>query len=243
MILDILILVVVAAAVFIGYRFGTVQPVFGLLGLVLVPAIVLGRWPAYSSYLDHHVHSNGVVDAVILVLVALLVGYLGWKLGGFVHKMPVIRGIDGLLGVLVCGLIAIWLLYGLISLAVALGMGFGGTIGQSTTTPAQAQAIATWVEGNPLLRHAISPADVTALEAAAKTPNNPSSAISNFSSLAQMQSIYRVFCAPQLSSSRLAPIVMWIGQHTPIIGHAGPADLKPPAPTPSPSPSPSPTPG
>lgn len=241
-ILDIVILVVVAAAVFIGYRFGTVQPVLGLLGLVVVPFIVLGRWPAYSSYLDHHVHSNGVIDGVVLVLVALLIGYLAWKLGGFIHKMPVIRGVDGLLGVLVCGLIAIWLLYGVISLQVALGKGFGSTVGASSTTPAQAEAIATWVEGNPLLRHTISAADMRQLEAAAKTPNNPNSAISNFSSLAQMQSIYRVFCAPELQSSRLAPIVMWIGQHTPIIGHAGPSDLASAVPTPTPSPAPSPTP-
>ena len=31
----------------------------------------------------------------------------------------------------------------------------------------------------------------------------------------------------QLESSHLAPAVMWIGKHTPVIGHEGPSDLPP----------------
>lgn len=241
-ILDLIILIVVAAAVFIGYRYGTIQPVFGFLGFGLVLLIGIGRWAAYSGFLNQRFHSNGVIDGVVLVLLAGIIGYGAWRLGGFIHRMPVIRGVDGLIGVVVCGLVAIWLLYGVISLAVALGQGFDSTIGQTTTTEAQAQAIGTWVEGNPILGHLISASDVRGLEAAAKQPNNPGSAISNFSTLEQMQSIYRVFCQPELQSSRLAPIVLWIGQHTPIIGHVGPGDL-PQAQPPAPSPSPSPTPG
>lgn len=241
-ILDILIIVFVAAAVFIGYKFGTVQPVGAFLGFVLSGLIVAGHWRGYSRFLNQHIHSNGVVDALLLLLIAVIVGYAGWKLGGFIHRMPIVRGADGLLGVLVCGLISIWLLYGLISLMVALGMGFDSTLGQTSTTEAQAQAIQTWVQGNPVLRQAVSVSDVEQLKAAAKTPNNPNSAISNFNSLQQLQAIYRVFCGPQLKASHLAPIVMWIGQHTPIIGHAGPSDLpRPPTPSPAVSPSPSPT--
>jgi len=242
-ILDILIIVVVAAAVFIGYKRGTIQPLLSLLGFGLTALVLAGHWSGYSGFLDRHVHSNAVVDAIVLFLIALIVGYGGWRLGGFVHRMPVIRGADGLLGVVVCGLVAIWLLYGLISLGVALGRGFEGTIGAASTTEAQAAAIQTYIQGNPILRHTITASDVTQLEQAAKTPNNPNSAIANFTSLQQLQSVYRVFCLPQLESSHLAPVVMWIGKHTPFIGHEGPADLpRRPTPTPGVSPSPSPTP-
>ncbi|MBO0694112.1 MAG: hypothetical protein J2P58_14505 [Acidimicrobiaceae bacterium] len=242
-ILDIVIVVFVAAAVFVGYRYGTVQPVGAFLGFVVAGLIGVGHWSGYSLFLNRHIHSNGVVDALVLLLIAVIVGYGGWRLGGFIHRMPIVRGADGLLGVLVCGLISIWLLYGLISLMVALGMGFDSTLGQTTTTEAQAQAIETWVQGNPILRPAVNAGDVQQLKAAAKTPNNPNSAISNFNSLQQLQAIYRVFCGPQLKSSRLAPIVLWIGKHTPFIGHAGPADLpRPPTPSPTVSPSPTPTP-
>lgn len=242
-ILDVLILVVVAAAVFIGYKRGTIQPLLCLLGFALTALVLAGHWSSYSRFLNQRVHSNGVIDGLLVVAIAILVGYVGWKLGGFVHRMPVIRGVDGLLGVVVCGLVAIWLLYGVLSLAVSLNKGFDGTIGQTTTTEVQAQAVSTYILGNPILRLTISAEDVRQLEQAAKTPNNPSSAISNFSSLQQLQAVYRVFCRPQLESSHLAPIVMWIGKHTPIIGHEGPSDLPAkPTPTPEVSPSASPTP-
>lgn len=241
MIIDLVILVFVAAAVFVGYKYGTVQPVFALLGFVLVGVILAGHWSGYSRFLDQHIHSNGVVDALLILALAILVAWAGWKLGGFVHRMPIVRGADGLLGVVVCGLIAIWLLYGALSLGAALGKAFDGTIGQATTTEAQAQAIRVWVQGNPVLRLMVSNSDVQQLVQAAKTPNNPNSAISDFSSLQQLQTIYRIVFESQLRSSHLAPIVMWIGQHTPIIGHEGPSDL-PPRVTPTPAVSPSVTP-
>ena len=241
-ILDIVILVFVAGAIFVGYKYGTVQPVFAFLGFVLTCLFMLGHWSPYQRFLDQRVHSNAVLDAVLVLGAAILLAWAGWKLGGFVHRMPIVRGADGLLGVVVCALIAIWLVYGVLSLGSALGQGFGDTIGQTTTTEAQAQAIRVWVDGNPILRLAISASDLQQLEQAAKTPNNPNSAISNFSSLQQLQTIYRVVFRSQLESSRLAPIVMWIGQHTPIIGHEGPSAL-PSRPTPAPvaSPSASPT--
>ncbi len=243
MILDILIVLVVAAAMFIGYKRGTIQPLFSLLGFGLTVLLLVDHWSSYSRLLDRHLHSNAVADGLAVVLIALIVGYAGWRLGGFVHRMPVIRGADGLLGVVVCGLIAVWLLYGMLSLGVSLGKGFDGTIGQSTTSEAQALAIRTYIQGNPVLRLVISPSDVAELEQAAKTANNPDSAISNFSSLEQLQAVYRVVIQKQLESSHLAPAVMWIGKHTPVIGHEGPSDLPPrPTPTPVVSPSASPSP-
>lgn len=242
-ILDVVIVVFVAAAVFVGYKYGTVQPVFALLGFVLTGVFMLGHWAPYQRFLDAHVHSNGVADALLVLAVAILIGWAGWKLGGFVHRMPIVRGADGLLGVLVCALIAIWLVYGVLSIGTALGRGFADTIGQTTTNEAQAQAIGAAVEGNPLLRLAVNSQDVQQLEQAAKSPNNPNSAISNFSSLQELQTVYRVLFQGQLESSHLAPIVMWIGEHTPIIGHEGPSDLpRNPTPTPAVSPSATPTP-
>ncbi len=241
MILDILILVFVAAAVFVGYKYGTVQPVLSLLGFILTGLFMLGRWSSYQRFMDQRVHSNGVLDAVLVLALAILIAWVGWRLGGFVHRMPIVRGADGLLGVVICGLIAIWLVYGALSLASALGKGFGDTIGQTTTTEAQAQAIRVWVEGNPILRLVVNASELQQLEQAAKTPDNPNSAITNFSSLAQLQTVYRVFFRSQLESSHLAPIVMWIGQHTPFMGHEGPSDL-PSRPTPTPVVSPSATP-
>lgn len=238
-ILDILIVVFVAAAVFVGYRYGTVQPVFAFLGFVLTGLFMAGRWGPYSRFLDRSVHSNGVLDAVLVLALAILVAWGAWRVGGFVHRMPIVRGADGLLGVIVCGLIAIWLVYGVLSVGAALGKGFGDTIGQTSTTPAQAQSIQVQVDGNPLLRLTVSARDLKQLQQASKTPNNPNSGISNFSSLQQLQAIYRILFQKELGTSHLAPVVMWIGEHTPIIGHEGPSDL-PPQPTPTPAASPTP---
>lgn len=248
MILDILILVLVAIAVFIGYKRGTVQPLFTFLGFGLTVLILLTHWQGYSTGLNTRFHSNGVIDGILIVVFAVLVAWGGWKLGGFVHKMPIVRGADGLLGVLICGLVAVWLLYGVISIGTSMGRAFDDTLGQTSatpTTPAQAQAINTWVEGNPVLRLLVDKRDLKNLEKAAATPNNGASSITsgNFSSIEQLQKAYASFIEPQLQESHLAPIVMWIGDHTPVIGHEGPSDLPtPPTPSPSTSPSPSPTP-
>ena len=81
MILDILIVLVVAAAMFIGYKRGTIQPLFSLLGFGLTVLLLVDHWSSYSRLLDRHLHSNAVADGLAVVLIALISGVRGVAAG------------------------------------------------------------------------------------------------------------------------------------------------------------------
>jgi uncharacterized membrane protein required for colicin V production len=239
-ILDIAILVIVAIAVFIGYKRGAIQPVLVYGGFALVVLVLISHWTAYTKLLDTRLHSNAVIDAIVVVIVATVVAWLGGKLGGLIHRMPVVRGADGLLGVFVNGLLAIYLIYVVLSMFVSLDKAFATTLGETSTTEAQAVAIARWVGGNPILSRLIGQGEIAGLVKAAKQPGGAD--LTNYSSLQTMQTVYKQLVYKELRTSHLAGVVLWIGDHTPIVGHLGPRDLPSSKPSPSPSASPAATP-
>src|SRR5919204_2840434 len=127
MILDLVMLILVAVAVFIGFQRGLIQPLFAYLGVGIVALIVVTHWADYSGYLDHNLHIHPVIVGVVAAALAVLGGYLGARLGGLIHRMPVVRGADGLFGVFVNAFIAVLVCYSLVSVPVALGKAFGTT--------------------------------------------------------------------------------------------------------------------
>ena len=236
MILDIAILIVVAIGVFIGFKRGAIQPLLVFCGFALVVLVLVGNWARYTKFFDTRLRSNAVIDGIAVVVLAVIVAWLAGKLGGLIHRMPVIRGLDGLLGVAVTGLIAVYLLYAVISMFVALDKAYAPTLGEQTATEKQALAIGQWVGGNPVLSRLVGEGEIHTFEQAAKQPGGAQ--IAEYSSIQTMQTVYKQLAYKQLRSSHLAGVVLWIGDHTPGIGHLGPQDLPTPPPPAKPSPSP-----
>ena len=222
MILDLVILILVAVAVFIGFQRGLVQPLFAYLGVGIVAVIVVTHWADYSGYLDHTLHIHPIIVGLVAAALAVVGGYFGARLGGLIHRMPVVRGADGLVGVFVNAFIAVLVCYSLLSVLVALGKAFDTTKTLNALTAQQAVPMTQQIKTNPVLNSIVSQDDLTNLQRqSAAAPVN----LTNYPTVRQLQTVYVEFAAPQLTSSKLAPIVLFVGDHTPFVGHYGPQDL------------------
>ena len=222
MILDLVMLILVAVAVFIGFQRGLIQPLFAYLGVGIVALIVVTHWADYSGYLDHTLHIHPIIVGLVAAALAVLGGYFGARLGGLIHRMPVVRGADGLVGVFVNAFIAVLVCYSLLSVLVALGKAFGTTATLNALSAQQVAPMTQQIKTNPVLNSVVSQDDLTNLQRqSAAAPVN----LTNYPTVRQLQTVYVEFAAPQLTSSKLAPIVLFVGDHTPLVGHYGPQDL------------------
>ena len=241
MFIDIAIVVALLIAIYVGYQRGVVQPLLVEIFFLIALLIIIRDRHAYQAAMEKYLHTNAVLDVFLALIVAVVAGFVGGQLGAMIHRMPVVRGVDGFLGVFVHAGFAILISYVLLSALVAFDKAFSPTVNAASLTLKQVQTLQSNIEGNPLAAFFVDEKDLAKLRQEATTSGG--ARLENVSQLSQLQNFYEQFLQPQLASSRAAPIIMSIGQKFPVIGHAGPKDLPKTAvsPTPKPSPSPSPT--
>jgi uncharacterized membrane protein required for colicin V production len=237
-ILDVLIAVIVLVAVFVGFQRGLIQPLLIELLVFLTLFIFLRDRNGYLAFMERSVHANAVLAIFLVLIVAAVAAYAGARLGGLIHRMPVIRGADGFFGVFVQGFLAILLCYAMLSALVAMEKAFNATATATTLTVAQVQAMKKQLISNGLIAGLVDPADFKRLENLAKKPGGAT--IGQAPQLNQLATAYEDVLQPQLSGSRLAPVVLGIGQRVPGVGKFGPRDLPPRLPKATPAPSPPP---
>jgi uncharacterized membrane protein required for colicin V production len=223
-ILDGLILIVVGAGVAVGFRRGAIQPLLAEVGFLGVGSgIFLSHWAGYETILGH-LHLPGIVGTLPALALASAAGYAGWRVGDTIHKMPMVQGIDGLLGMLVNGLVAVVLCYSLLSTLIGLMKAFGPISDTAAVSLNQVITIRQQVEANPLLAALASQSELDNLVASARQPG-AHSVVAMPSSLLTLDRLYSDTVQPQLYSSRLTPAVLGIGQRVPGVGHFGPKDI------------------
>lgn len=238
MVIDILILVAVGVAVVMGFRRGMVQPLLVEIGFLGVLWVFISHWAGYSRLLERFLHVPPVLAGVVIVVVAGIVAYGGGRLGGLIHRMPLVQGADGLLGVFVHGFIAVMICYFFLGALVAIDKAFGPVLNGAQANVAQARTARTALLSHPLVSKLVDRRDLDILVQRARQPGG--ARIADLPSLQQLETAYGDFAQPQLLSSRLAPIVLAIGKPVPGLGHYGPSDL-PRRVSPSPSATPSPS--
>ena len=240
MFIDIAIAIALLVAIYVGYQRGVVQPLLVEIFFLAALLIIIRDRHAYQAAMEKYLHTNAVLDVFLALIVAVVAGFVGGQVGGMIHRMPVVRGIDGFLGVFVHAGFVLVISYILLSALVAFDKAFSPTVNAASLTLKQVQALQTNIEGNPLTAFFVDEKDLTKLHQEATQPGG--ARLETVSQLSQLQNFYEQFLQPQLASSRAAPYIMRIGQKIPLIGHAGPNDLPKtavsPAPTPTPSPSP-----
>ena len=238
MIIDIAIVITVVIAVWVGYQKGVVQPLLVEIFFLGTLVVIVRDRQAFTSAMGHYLHANPVLDVFLALIVAVVAGFIGGQLGGMVHRMPVVRGIDGFLGIFVHAGFVILVAYLLLSALVTLDKAFGPTLSAATLTVTQVNSLASAIQSNPITASLVDARDLAKLQTEAKKPGG--ARITTVPQLDQLQSVYEQFLQPQLASSRTAPYIMRIGQHIPVIGHVGPNDLPGKQPTPKPSVTPTP---
>jgi uncharacterized membrane protein required for colicin V production len=237
-IIDIVVVLILVVALFLGYQRGVIQPLMAEIFFFGTLLLVFRFHDQYTNAMQQYVHISAILSVFVAVILAIVMGAIGGGIGGMFHRIESIRGIDGLLGVFVHVAVTLVFVYLAISALVVLDNAFEPTIKSATLTLAQVNTLESWIQSNPITSAMVSKQDLKALKDAANGANGAH--IDAVQGIHQLQQIYTGFIQPQLHGSKSVPIILSIGSHLPFIGHVGPNDLHP-VPSPGPSPTPSPT--
>jgi uncharacterized membrane protein required for colicin V production len=238
--IDIAIALLILIALFLGYQRGVIQPLMAEIFFFGTLLLVFRFHDQYTTEMEKLVHLNAVVSVFVALIAAVILGAIGGAIGGAFHRMEAIRGVDGLLGIFVHGVVMLIVIYLGISALVTLDNAFVPTLNKASLTLDQVNRLETEILSNPITAALVSKDDLAALKKSASTTSGAH--IDSVNGIKQLDQIYTGFLEPQLHSSRAVPIILNIGQHLPLIGHVGPGDLKAvPTPSPQPCPTPSPT--
>ena len=236
--IDILVVVIVVVALITGFQRGVIQPLLAEIFFFGTLLVIFRFHDEYTTLLARF-HITAVISVFVALIVAIVLGAVGGAIGGAFHRMESIRGIDGLLGVVVHLGVSLVIIYLAISALVTLDNAFEPALNQASLNLAQVNALENEILSNPITAAMVSKSDLNALKAAAQKNN---ARLDQVQGIHQLQQIYTDFLQPQLHGSRTVPFILGFGQHLPLIGHVGPADLKPLPGGTTPNPCPTPTP-
>jgi uncharacterized membrane protein required for colicin V production len=239
-IIDILIVLILVIALITGFQRGVIQPLMAEIFFFGTLLAVFRFHDQYTTEMQKLLHLTPVLSVFVALILAVVLGAVGGALGGMFHRMEAIRGIDGLLGVFVHGVVTLVVIYLAVSALVTLDNAFEPTVKNANLTLTQVNQLENQILSNPITAALVSKSDLQALQAAAA--KNNAAHLDSVGGIHQLQQIYTDFLQPQLHSSRVVPFILGFGKRLPFIGRVGPDDLKPlPSPTPVICPSPTPT--
>lgn len=234
MLIDILTVVLILVAGFAGYHKGFIQPLLVELLAVGTLVFLLRHGTGYTTFMQKAFHANAFLAVVFALIVAIVLGWVGARVGGLIHRMPAVRGWDGLIGVFGQVLVAILFVYGILSGLIAMDRALSPAIGTAALSVAQVNQMQSLLSQHALTGWLAGNDDFSVLKTNAGKPGGAH--LNEASLLSQVNTVYHDILQPQVKGSRLAPWVMRVGQHTPFVGHYGSRDLPPRSPTPSPTP-------
>jgi uncharacterized membrane protein required for colicin V production len=242
-IIDVVVVLVLLVSLIVGYQRGVIQPLLAEIFFFGTLLAVFRFHDQYTTEMQKLLHLNAVLAVFVALILAVVMGAIGGAIGGAFHRLESIRGIDGLLGVVVHGVVTLIVVYLAISALVTLDNAFEPALKTASLTLSQVNSLESEILSNPITSAMVSKSDLDALKSAAAKSSGAH--LDSVAGIHQLQQIYTDFLQPQLHSSKSAPIILGIGQHLPVIGHVKPSDLHnlttaSPARLATPSPSPSP---
>ena len=211
--IDLGIVVVLAFGVFIGWKNGLIAPLLAE-GTFLIAYLIASRYPGLVAILPASIPRAYAV-LILPAVIALIVGVLGRTAFRAAFRLPFTRQVDKLLGAVGNGAVAFVIVY-----AVLLGLVGAGTVlnplAQVTSIqPTQITAMRFLLAANLQAAAMVPSSELSQLASVASLRPLPISALGQYASVINY---YEQTLRPQLSSSALAPIVLRIGAHLPIIG-------------------------
>ncbi len=241
MIIDIIVALVLIIALVVGYQRGVIQPLLAEIFFFGTLLVVFRFHDQYTNDMQKFFHLSPVLSVFVALILAVILGAIGGAIGGAFHRMEAIRGVDGLLGIFVHGVVTVVVVYLAVAALVTLDNAFQPALKTASLTLTQVNQLETVILSNPITAAMVSKSDMQALKTAAGKASGAH--LDSVAGIHQLQQIYSDFVQPQLHSSRTVPVILGIGHRVPIIGRVGPNDLKPlPSPSPSPTPKVSPSP-
>jgi uncharacterized membrane protein required for colicin V production len=223
MVIDIVVVLVLIVSLIVGFQRGVIQPLLAEIFFFGTLLAVFRFHDQYTTEMQKYLHFNAVLAVFVALIIAVVMGAVGGAIGGAFHRLESIRGIDGLLGVVVHGFVTLVVIYIAISALVTLDNAFEPALKSASLTLTQVNTLEAQMLSNPITSAMVSKSDLAALKAAGAKASGAH--LDSVAGIHQLQQIYTDFLQPQLHSSRTAPVILSIGQHIPVLGHVKPSDL------------------
>jgi uncharacterized membrane protein required for colicin V production len=209
---DVVVIAVVALAAFAGFKRGFIAPLFA------VSLSLVGLYAVYAGPAAGAVPTGAAGVGLGVVLVGIASSFLmriGGTLVSFVHRVGILQKTDRVLGVplgAVTGLITVYL-------ALVAIVSFDGLIaplhGKATVDQAAVAAVRAAVVANPQFSVMIDAGMLDTLAAQVAKAAVPADQLAKFD---QTLSFYESTVRPLLLSSAIAPLLLGVGEHAPVIG-------------------------
>jgi uncharacterized membrane protein required for colicin V production len=209
---DIAIIAITGLSALAGWRKGFVAPLFAV-ALSLVGLYALYNGPGAG------VVPTGTLGVGVGVLVvgfaASVVGRVGGILVGLVHRVGLLKAADHMLGVPLGGLTGLVAVYVALVAVVSFDNLIAPLHGKASVDQAAVAAMKVAINANPQFAVMIDPGMLDAMATQVAKAAIPSDQIEKFDkSLAYYETTLR----PQLVTSALAPIILVVGERTPLLG-------------------------
>jgi uncharacterized membrane protein required for colicin V production len=211
--IDVGIVAAIGLGIFIGWKNGLVAPLLAE-GTFLIGYLIASRYPALVAIVPSSIPR---AYAVLLLpgIIAVIVGIVGRTAFRAAFRLPFTRQADKVLGAVGNGALAFVIVY-----FVLLGLVGAGTVLNplsqvSAIQPTQVTAMRFLLAENPQAAAMVPSSELSQLESVASLRPLPITALGQYASVINY---YEKTLRPQLSSSLLAPMVLRLGAHLPVIG-------------------------
>src|SRR5207302_10291294 len=95
MIIDIVIVLVLVIALFLGYQRGVIQPLMAEIFFFGTLLVVFRFHDQYTTEMQKLLHLTPVLAVFVALIIAVVMGAIGGTIGGTFHRTEAIRGVDG----------------------------------------------------------------------------------------------------------------------------------------------------
>ena len=209
---DIGIAVLVAVSAFAGWRKGFIAPLFAV-GLSLLGLYALYNGPAAGA-LPSGTAGLGL-GVVVIGFAASIIGRVGSVLVGLVQRVSILKAADHTLGVplgAVTGLIAV---YAALTAVVSFDNLLAPFHGKATVDQAAVAAMKAALQANPQFSVMIDQGTLDTMATQVVKQAIPAEQLATYD---QTLSFYEGTVRPELVSSKLAPVILGVGQYLPLLG-------------------------
>src|SRR3981081_986261 len=101
MFIDVIGVLRLMVALFVGYQKGVIQPLMAEIFFFGTLLLFFRFHDQFTSEMNKLFHLNAVLSVFVALLAAFVMGAIGGAIGGAFHRMEALRGIYGLLGIFV----------------------------------------------------------------------------------------------------------------------------------------------
>lgn len=209
---DLGIAVVVVLSAFTGWRKGFIAPLFAV-GLTLFGVYALYAGPG-AGLVPSGTAGLGL-GVVVIGVAAGFVARIGSPVVALVHRVGILRRADQVFGVPLGALTGLATVYLALVAVVSFDTMLAPFHGKASVDQAAVAAMRAAIAANPQFAVMVDPAMLEAMAAQVAKSAIPTDQLATFD---RTLAFYETSVRPQLLASTLAPILLGVGEHAPLLG-------------------------